>query len=217
MLTNVMLVAAVVLRRFYPSIIGRGEWHMPDAARLPSLWILAGSAILALIAIHFNTIVHPFILADNRHYTFYVFRLLLRHPLIKYLVAPVYICCGWLCINAGVTGSDARRKSSALNLTTLEMIVWLIATVASLATAPLVEPRYFILPWMIWRLIIPIPPAEDVSNWDENEKGIANVDRQMLDLETNWLFMVNVIVAYIFLTWHFEWPQQPGQIMRFMW
>ena len=32
-------------------------------------------------------IVHPYLLADNRHYTFYLFKILLR---LKWLMIPVY-------------------------------------------------------------------------------------------------------------------------------
>lgn len=41
--------------------------------------LLAVSALAAaLLIVHYNTIVHPFLLADNRHYMFYVFRYLIR-------------------------------------------------------------------------------------------------------------------------------------------
>ncbi|KAJ5133349.1 Dol-P-Glc:Glc(2)Man(9)GlcNAc(2)-PP-Dol alpha-1-2-glucosyltransferase [Penicillium atrosanguineum] len=54
-----------------------------------------------LAIVHFNTIVHPFTLADNRHYVFYVFRLLLGvHPTIKYAAVVVYFLCGWSVISA---------------------------------------------------------------------------------------------------------------------
>ena len=42
-----------------------------------------------LVAVHFNTIVHPYTLADNRHYVFYVFKILRRYPALKYLAVPV--------------------------------------------------------------------------------------------------------------------------------
>jgi hypothetical protein len=53
-----------------------------------------------LLATHFNTIIHPFTLADNLHYVFYVFRILLLHPAFKYAAIPVYITFAWLVINA---------------------------------------------------------------------------------------------------------------------
>jgi alpha-1,2-glucosyltransferase len=62
------------------------------------------------VGVKFNTIVHPFTLADNRHYVFYIFRLLLRHPLIKYAAVPVYFLCAWLVIDA--MGEAHRRGDS---------------------------------------------------------------------------------------------------------
>jgi DIE2/ALG10 family len=53
-----------------------------------------------LLAIHFNTIIHPFTLADNLHYVFYVFRVLPLHPAFKYAAIPAYITFAWLVINA---------------------------------------------------------------------------------------------------------------------
>src|SRR5947207_10332567 len=63
---------------------------------LPRIHVILGALAIALVIIHYNTIIHPFMLADNRHYTFYLFRrTILRHPLIKYLAAPLYLLCGW--------------------------------------------------------------------------------------------------------------------------
>ena len=147
---------------------------------------IATMTIMAFI-VHFNTIVHPFTLADNRHYMFYVFRILLRHPAIKYAVIPVYYFSAILCIsafgrppndespNGGQTKpstplikANNESKKSESHLTpspqaqpgkegngTAFTIVFLISTSLSLVTAPLVEPRYFIIPWLIWRLHLP--------------------------------------------------------------
>lgn len=39
---------------------------------------------------------HPFLLSDNRHYTFYVWRrVFLLHPVVPYLLIPGYIACAW--------------------------------------------------------------------------------------------------------------------------
>src|SRR4051812_40797010 len=63
------------------------------------VWLL-GSLAVSIIIVHFNTIIHPFTLADNRHYIFYVFRYTVqRHPLVKYALAPIYIICSWLVLH----------------------------------------------------------------------------------------------------------------------
>ena len=40
---------------------------------------------------------HPFLLSDNRHYTFYVWRrIFMLHPIMPYLLIPGYIVCAWI-------------------------------------------------------------------------------------------------------------------------
>ncbi|KAL2384752.1 hypothetical protein RJZ90_001764 [Blastomyces dermatitidis] len=153
---------------------------------LPSVKTAAIFLPLMLVAVHLNTIVHPFTLADNRHYVFYIFRILLRHPVIKYLATLIYFVCGWAVL--ATFGATSLRPSAAYTAaaTTIPtrplqetqptktikpisdtagiepmrnspvrvsfVLIWLIATSLSLITAPLVEPRYFLIPWVIWRL-----------------------------------------------------------------
>ena len=39
---------------------------------------------------------HPFLLSDNRHYTFYVWRrVYMVHPIMPYALVPVYLACAW--------------------------------------------------------------------------------------------------------------------------
>ena len=81
------------------------------------------------------------------------------------------------------------------------VLSWQLATTLSLATAPLVEPRYFILPWIFWRMQIIAPMQE----------------RRMLWAETAWFLSINAWTGYMFLFRGFEWPQEPGKVQRFMW
>lgn len=42
--------------------------------------------------------VHKFMLADNRHYTFYIWRkFFLRHRFAKFVPLPMYLFAGWRC------------------------------------------------------------------------------------------------------------------------
>ena len=186
--------------------------------------------IMAFMAaiVYGNTIVHPFTLADNRHYMFYVFRILLRHPLIKYAAIPVYYLCAYLVINAlgPISTGGGERVSFVL--------VWLAATTLSLVTAPLVEPRYFIMPWLIWRLHVPdTATGADVAhkkNDSDSRGGTAMVHRQdlkrpglewiqshVLWIELAWFLCVNGVTCWLFLKKPFEWVQEPGKLQRFMW
>lgn len=147
-----------------------------------------GLMVMAYFILKHNTIIHPFTLADNRHYVFYIFRVLLRHQYIRYLAIPVYISCGWAVLQAlckpcappfkGITvygeamhimfferwwkgqNADFWETNDYTELTIDTTMVsyalaWLATTTLTLITAPLVEPRYFILPWIFWRLAVP--------------------------------------------------------------
>ena len=227
---------------------------LPPALRLSSInsrfprVIVAVPVIAIMLAIaHYNTLVHPFTLADNRHYTFYVFRILLRHPAIKYLAVPIYFLCAWAAV-AALGGrndhkqqptrkkpSKQRRQDTAILPSSPAsdprvsfVLIWLLATAASLVTTPLVEPRYFVVPWLMWRLhVAPLrpdaPPALSSNRAGTEkirgvlEKIVYNAHDHRLWLETVWFLAINVATGYIFLEWGFEWPQEPGLVQRFMW
>ncbi|KAL8935211.1 MAG: hypothetical protein Q9216_005539 [Gyalolechia sp. 2 TL-2023] len=224
--------------------------------QLPRLKVAVPMMGIMLLVVHFNTIVHPFTLADNRHYTFYVFRLLLRHPSIKYLVVPVYFICAWAAITAlgGLPNVQVPTSSTASQPLVIvrrgkrirvpphpsswsvngrghrvsTAMMWLLATALSLITAPLVEPRYFIVPWLLWRVHMPSP-------WPTGEEAAAKRRKKIrsfgawckatfyarhdhrLWLETVWFLLVDWAVGYVFLHWGFEWPQEKGKVQRFMW
>lgn len=198
--------------------------HGSLSDRLPRLSVTIPILSLMLATINFNTIIHPFTLADNRHYVFYVFRILRQHPAIPYLAAPVYFVFAWAAITAlgGMPAepqsamSESQSSESSTSKSKQEqavlagdtnrvsfVVIWLLTTALSLITAPLVEPRYLILPWVIWRINLPMQrqKASEVRLW----------------LETVWFLIVNFITGYIFLYWDFEWVQEPGKVQRFMW
>jgi alpha-1,2-glucosyltransferase len=164
---------------------------------VPRIWLLLIQSIMAAAVVHYNTIIHPFTLADNRHYVFYVFKYLRYHELVKYLAVPVYLLCGLLTI------APLQEMNVGFS------IVWLATSTLSLITAPLVEPRYFIVPWVIWRLH---------SNKALNSTQLGSApDSSGLWIETVWYIVINIITGYVFLNWTFEWPQEPGFKQRFMW
>lgn len=249
------LIHRLVPRGALPRIF-RTEARLPQ---LPRLYLQLVTIIFMLVVVHFNTTVHPFTLADNRHYVFYVFRLLLRHPLIKYAVVPIYYYCAWAAIAAfggdsvgqetpRFQVSDPRQiqripryelpprakiyKSEGSHISFV--LIWLLATTLSLITAPLVEPRYFIIPWLVWRLHVHSPymkPTTDQAGKDRDIKVggffssfdgairsfINPTYEHRLWFETAWFLFINWATAYIFLYWGFEWSQEPGKVQRFMW
>ncbi|KAL8682515.1 MAG: hypothetical protein Q9186_001462 [Xanthomendoza sp. 1 TL-2023] len=231
-------------------VLGLSSFPGSIRHRLPRLIVVLPIMAIMTLIIHYNTIIHPFTLADNRHYTFYVFRLLLRHPAIKYLAVPIYFTCAWAAITAfgGLpyvqTPSDATESKPLASRQRLPppsspsafdrghhvstVLVWILATALSLITAPLVEPRYFIVPWLIWRLhmVSPWPTGEEASK--KRKKKIRTFGARCkaflyerhdhrLWLETLWLLVVNWGICYVFLKWEFEWEHEKGKVQRFMW
>lgn len=290
------LLNALLPRSFIPKFLQRDGYLSSKNSPLPRLAVVSGFILTALVIVHLNTIVHPFTLADNRHYVFYVFRILLRHTAVKYLVTPIYFISAWAVLSAvfnrpGLSETAASTNSRSPNQpvsethpvetelqrklkqkldrhqpqpretsTTTEhrssspspspsssstptptapkirvsfLLIWLISTALSVITAPLVEPRYFIIPWVIWRLHIPSTTTTTVTT--SSSKPKTGTNRQHKDtnshlpltcllkhlspllLETIWLITINAITGYVFLYRGFEWPQEPGKVQRFLW
>ena len=251
--------------------------------KLQAFIVTVGALVAATAIVKYNTIIHPFTLADNRHYMFYVFRYsILRAWWVRYALVPVYVLCGWLCW-AALRGPDspspdpsqddtkwirtpfgaprrresdakapapldsARKIPSALPPTTTTTtasspptstaLILLLATALSLMTAPLVEPRYFILPWVFWRLHV--PPYVTHTNTAHNHTSSTSSSssrpatapllgddwRAALALELLWFLAVNAATMYVFLARPFYWRAgagsgellDGGRQQRFMW
>lgn len=284
---------------------------------------LGASVIMAAAIVHLNTIIHPFTLADNRHYMFYVFRYtILKQPVVKYLLVPAYVVCHRLCWQllcgcsplglaettcrncllrsfncsgaipervesyhsspsspsgdggaaakssaaAAAAADDAEKtvrtppakeaddaavapdtlqgpsstsQRSAQPLSTA--VLWLLATALSLVTAPLVEPRYFIVPWVMWRVLVPAwklhdcredtplgpfyhgsdgsggTPADDETVGVRRPLAALNWLGQRVDLrllvETAWFAAINVATMYMFIRHPYVWRDADGNVL----
>ncbi|XP_060634395.2 dol-P-Glc:Glc(2)Man(9)GlcNAc(2)-PP-Dol alpha-1,2-glucosyltransferase [Anolis sagrei] len=143
--------------------------------------------VVSLFLVWKFTFAHKYLLADNRHYTFYVWRKIFqRHELVKYLLVPVYIFAGWSFTDA------LKSKSIFWNL------VYFVCLFAATVPQKLLEFRYFILPYMIFRLNIPVPSTSK------------------LFLEFILYLLVNAVTFHLFLNKPFQWPGS-DEIQRFMW
>ncbi|CZT49121.1 uncharacterized protein RSE6_09916 [Rhynchosporium secalis] len=234
--------------------------RLPLFSRLVWQYLLVttylGLALAAtLLIIKFNTIIHPFTLADNRHYMFYVFRYtILKHHLVRYVLAPVYLICGYLVyltlcsqtlkvsatLKPNNSSKDHDDEKGGQNIavtesegpTTSFVLILLATTALSLITAPLVEPRYFIIPWVICRLNMPSLPTLKSPPRIANGRGEGDIAASAtswikiwgwqghdyrLWLESIWFLGINAVTGYLFLYRGFEWKQEPGNVQRFMW
>jgi len=230
-LTHPYLILAPVLLFIHLPAYGHLEsfQFFKRSKLLPRWWLILAALGLACAVVFSNTIVHPFTLADNRHYVFYVFKLLLKPWWMRYAVTPVYLLSAWATIET-LGGGPSQRISAERNVkngavshrplpdgqhsaSTTFVLVWIATSAMQLITAPLVEPRYFILPWLLWRVHVPLrmsQKAKRSSPWWEG------YDHRLL-LESLWFLTVNAATGYVFLYRGFEWPQEPGKVQRFMW
>ncbi|POY73142.1 hypothetical protein BMF94_3835 [Rhodotorula taiwanensis] len=156
------------------------------------------------------TIAHPFLLADNRHYAFYLWRRVINvHPLARYVLVPGYLVAGrllWLQL----------ARASRMTLSTLVLFVG--ATCAVLAPTPLLEPRYFLTPLVILRLYL--------------SPGAGPLRPRSLAAEALLYLAIQAACVWLFLERPFLWDiqigadgrglegrdeRELGRLQRFMW
>lgn len=159
------------------------------AVAAPRRSALAAGALCAacFLAAHRSTLVHPYILADNRHSTFYLWRHLLgRGPWVRYALVPGHA------LAAASVGGWATAKAPPL-----VALAWALATAATLVPAHLVELRYFNIPFLL--LCAHGPP------WTPAQSTRASL----------CFLGVHLAALYVFLERPFLWPD--GSTARFMW
>ncbi|KAL4440524.1 hypothetical protein ABPG75_003525 [Micractinium tetrahymenae] len=138
---------------------------------------LVGFTAAASAAVHIGTLAHPFLLADNRHYTFYLWRRLVNAtPWSRYALLPAYLYAGW----AAAAALSHRRSTWVLGLAGAAAVV--------LVPAHLVEFRYFTVPFYLFFLHMRTPSPAALA-------------------ATVALFAaVNAATIYLFLARPFTWP-----------
>ncbi|XP_047353615.1 putative Dol-P-Glc:Glc(2)Man(9)GlcNAc(2)-PP-Dol alpha-1,2-glucosyltransferase isoform X2 [Vespa velutina] len=143
-------------------------------------WILS-SLIFALITIivHCNTLVHPYVLADNRHYTFYIWNKFMgKYVIFKYILIPVYC----FTIYSTLYGISHIRFATQIN--------FIFCTVIVLIPQLLLEPRYFIIPYIFYRLSMRKPKP-----WQIIMESLTNS-------------LINFLQFFIFINKVFYWEDQ---------
>jgi alpha-1,2-glucosyltransferase len=166
------VLSPTVLRRF--------------AAWLLTPWGLVVTGVTAALTDRF-TLSHPFLLADNRHYTFYLWARVFRpRPHMNALLSPAYALAAHYVLSGLVDAGGGLRA-----------LIWGVAAALVLLPAQLLEPRYFTIPLIVAILeMSPRPLASVVV--------IAMA-----------AMAVNALTIYVFLCRPFTWGD--GSEARFMW
>ena len=143
-------------------------------------------------AVKYGTIIHPYLVSDNRHWTNFIWRRLLSRSLIgvpiKFLLVPVH---------------SLAVMAVGVNLKEERGLVWVLgyfATCASvLIPSPLIEPRYYVLPLTLFLL-----------NCKITKKSIVSYQFAVF-------LAVNAVIVGMFLFRPFVWPHEPMKIQRRIW
>ncbi|VDP17986.1 unnamed protein product [Soboliphyme baturini] len=128
------------------------------------------------LAVYACTFEHPYLLADNRHLTFYVWRKWFkRYVAARYLLIPLYVY-GFHAVWMSLSRQNSFWRSA-----------YFVAV--ALVTVPnrLLELRYFIMPYVFWRLHVPI------------------LSKKRLVVELLFYTVVNAGVICLFLFRTFKW------------
>lgn len=153
-----------------------------------NILIHVGGIIATSYILYYCTYSHPFLLSDNRHYTFYLWKRFLNYPIVRISLAPVYYLL--IVVNAYIIG---RYKQFVWCL------MYLAAVLVTLIPAALLEFRYFTPAVII--AILNLPPLVPGDKWK-------------LLMSLIICSIVSIVTIYIFIykpyTWH------DGTIARFM-
>ncbi|KAL7267309.1 glucosyltransferase [Rhizina undulata] len=204
------------------------------------LWIVATIASMMLV-VRFNTVLHPYLIADNRHFVFYIFRRGIRAAWWgRYIAVGIYWVSGWLIFDSLRASGHSPLHHAGLRkegVTVAWLLLWGFAVVAGLVNAGLVEFRYFILGWVLWRLSLPVYTATSVLSRPSSSSSSSSTpssprftrpgsgyrkkkgwkwEGMEIWAELGWFAAVNGVAIWLFLRRPFVWGHEEG-VQRFMW
>ncbi|EFC45755.1 alpha-2-glucosyltransferase [Naegleria gruberi] len=183
-----LMEPGIILFRYLLSLksVIIGKW------KIIVLSLLVLTPIFIYLSLNYSY-VHKFILSDNRHYIFYLWRRLFKIHIIPEIqlaecikFSPIYVLALLIII------AELRRNQKS----SLWIGTFLFCTALNLIPLPLIEFRYFIIPFMILNL------------------NTSSSDRQEF-VNILWYLLINGATLYMFLFKPFVGPD--GNEARFMW
>ncbi|CAR26667.1 hypothetical protein ZYGR_0H04870 [Zygosaccharomyces rouxii] len=185
-----------------------------------------------MLVIRFFTKVHPFILADNRHFAFYIFKRFLGNPskMVKYLMmSPIYHFVTYSYFET-FRPSEMVFENVApipvkdpidlpIQLSHVSWTALIACTFVTIVPSPLFEPRYYILPYMFWRLFLTCnaePLWGEVVPAPQGQPPVTVSSTKRLALEFFWFMLINFFTFYIFKNRPVVWEDEPF-LQRIIW
>lgn len=143
--------------------------------------------LIAVLFISKFMFIHEYNLADNRHYNFYFLsKIIRRNEFSKFILIPAYYY-------TFVTFWNLLQKKDVF-----WKLSYLICVSATVIPQRMVEFRYFIMPYLIFRLNMKMP------------------SKQILLMEVLFYFAVNAWTVYMYIFRPFPWTNADS-LQRFMW
>lgn len=107
------------------------------------------------------TWIHPYLVADNRHYVFYLFRRVWhRTPLwTRHLPSPLYALTLTSMLSQCHFPLHHTPSRNWPHPSTLLRSLFVLCTLAVVVPQRLIEFRYFLVPYVLWRLSVHPPPT----------------------------------------------------------
>lgn len=172
--------------------------------------------------IRFFTVVHPFLLADNRHFTFYIWRKIINlRWYTKYFMVPVYHFSIYAVIQQLIANAfffdsitefpfkhpaDLPLKPTGISITVLLGCIFL-----TIVPSPLFEPRYYIIPYIFFRLFVSVPYEPFVKG-----DTTADITLRRLKLELSFFLVIDIATICIFIFYTFSWDTESA-LQRIIW
>ncbi|KAI5061905.1 hypothetical protein GOP47_0022444 [Adiantum capillus-veneris] len=167
------------------SFIQENVWKLLKPMQSGLLCYFFATLVGILSLIHYFSFAHPYLVSDNRHYTFYIWRRIINaHWSSKYLLSITYIYSWWLIFRL------LERKEKKL-----WRLVFFGAVAAVLVPTPLIEFRYYTVPLYIIALHTPLRTPKDCLSW------------VLIFLQYS---LVNLVTMYVFLYRPFYSPNEEG-------
>jgi alpha-1,2-glucosyltransferase len=170
----------------------------------PRAWATGAALVALYVALLQRTAVfHPYLVADNRHFTNVLYRHVLRDS-IRRTVLAVPAAAGTLVTfhrtllpeKPSTTGDQVHRRTGPRHVA-IELLLALCCAAATVPQA-LLEPRYFVAPFVV---IVAHRAARDLASWRS--------------LDCAWGLLVNAAAVAVFVGRPFTAPD--GSVGRMMW
>lgn len=166
--------------------------------------ITAISIAMMGIIIKRCTVVHPFLLADNRHITFYIWRyFFMKNKALRFCYSPVYIFS--IYSNIKIVYNSFENKKNHVYYQTW-WIGYFISIFSLLVPSPLLELRYFIVPYFLYRTHV------------DTKKIYGSLKKQKVAIFTEMIFhlILHISLIFLFIARPFKW-ENSDEWQRFVW